>query len=95
MRRESPGKAGATVKSAAKKVVVGVMLAAGLSIGGYAFASAQSTPTTTTPANPSTSAPSGNSGSSGSNQSNPRCPNMGGNGGTHNQSATNTAYGSM
>ena len=71
------------LSSSVKKVVAGVLLAVGLSIGGYAVASAQSTPTTT-PSNPSTTAPS--NGSSGSHQSNPNCPNMGGNGGGPTQS---------
>ncbi len=73
-----------------KKVVAGVLLTAGLSIGGYAVASAQSTPTTTTPSNPSTTAPSG-----GSHQDNPNCPNMGGNGSGSGQAANTTSYSSM
>ena len=76
-----------------KKVVAGVLLTAGLSIGGYAVASAQSTPTTT-PSNPSTTAPSG-----GSHQDDPNCPNMGGNGSGNGsgsgQAANTTSYSSM
>lgn len=37
------------MSSTAKKMTAGVLLAAGLSLGGYAYASAQDAPSTTTP----------------------------------------------
>ena len=83
-------KAGASLSSRVNKVVAGLLLAAGLSIGGYAVASAQSTPTTTTPSTPSTTAPA--NGSHQNNSNNPNCPNMGGSGSGSGQAANTAAY---
>jgi hypothetical protein len=86
------------VSTASRKILAGIALAAGLTIGGYAFASAQSTPTTTpstvSPSAPSSTVPSnGNAGPGGH-----HCDHMGNNGGGNSsttQNANNTGYRSV